>query len=94
MKQSLLCAFLFVLLGAGAVDLDTFYHGGSTVRPLAGTTKSAESATMPNFDAHSRTSQDELLDGAFDAASVFSAEAALQGKFSSFEPKGMFILIR
>jgi hypothetical protein len=86
-------------IGAADVNLDTFIHGGSTARPLEGTTMSAESGNALALDAVASLSgsgmlNSGMLNSGFDGVASTFSEGFLTGAFSSTSPSGVFIIIR
>lgn len=73
-------------------DLNVFIHGGSTVRPLAATTASAEGYFDVALDAASQSSDSAML-SAFDSWWRFVMGGLLDGKFNSTVP-GLLIILR
>lgn len=66
-------------------DLNTFLHGGSTARPLASTTASAEGLLEEEADFGTQTRDGAVLPGAFDSWWQFIADALLNAPFSTFD---------
>ena len=74
------------------VDLNTFIHGGSVARPLAGTTASAEAVLGETFDAMPLSHADATLGGPFDSWWKFVGSALLNGRFSTFNLPLIFVV--
>ena len=74
------------------VDLNTFSHGGSMARPLAGTTASAEAVLGEAFDAMPLSRADAMLDSPFDSWWQFVASALLNGRFSTMNFPLIFVV--
>ncbi len=74
------------------VDLNTFIHGGSMARPLAGTTASAEAVLEATFDAMPLSRAEATLGGPFDSWWQFVASALLNGRFSTMNFPLIFVV--
>ena len=74
------------------VDLNTFSHGGSMARPLAGTTASAEAVLGEAFDALPLSRADAILGSPFDSWWQFVGSALLNGRFSTFHLPLIFVV--
>jgi hypothetical protein len=89
MRKIIAITALLVCGALAAADLNTFIHGGSMDRPLAGTTSSAEGMFNVNeetglaLDAVSRLSDGGVLETVFDSWCRYRAEAFLNGTFNS-----------
>ena len=74
------------------VDLNTFIHGGSMARPLAGTTASAEAVLGETFDAMPLSRANATLAGPFDSWWKFIGSALLNDRFSTFNLPLIFVV--
>ena len=93
--MSFISALITLALSEAAiadVDLNTYIHGGSTTRPLAGTTASAEGVFNKGIDSVAQSSESAAL-SSFDSWWRFVIDGLIEGKFSSTTP-GMRIIVR
>lgn len=74
------------------VDLNSFIHGGSTARPQAETTASAEAVLCEAFDAMPLSRADAILGCPFDSWWQFVGSAFLNGRFSTMNFPLIFVV--
>lgn len=87
-------ALCFGAAGAEGVNLNTFLHGGSLSRPLAGTFFSASSSDAVALDAAAHASAGAVLGGGFESWFCTWSEGVFAGQFNSHAPQGLLIYVR
>ena len=97
MKRTAVASVVVAALAASPpiladVDLNTFIHGGSMARPLAGTTASAEAVLGETFDAMPVSRADATLGSPFDSWWQFIGSALLNGRFSTMNFPLIFVV--